>query len=114
MLKLSQTAPDRQRRRIFELVEEALQARGFSEGETAQILERLVRCGEDASWPPPADFSRREWSTMPFGKYAGLGMDELPSNYLLWLTDQDWFEAKYYGLFLEACDVLEGRQEGRP
>lgn len=34
---------------------------------------------------------------LPFGKSANEGktLEELPSSYLQWLLEQDWFEEKY-------------------
>jgi len=29
---------------------------------------------------------------MPFGKYKELDMEEVPADYLMWLSEQDWIE----------------------
>lgn len=32
---------------------------------------------------------------IPFGKYKGLDLDDVPADYLLWLGEQDWLEDKF-------------------
>jgi len=41
---------------------------------------------------------------IPFGKYSGWAIDEIPKSYLRWLAGQDWFEEKYPDL-LEAVEA---------
>jgi len=47
---------------------------------------------------------------MPFGKYKGMNLDELPINYLLWLSEEadlrTWFR-------LQVEDVIERKMEER-
>jgi len=44
-----------------------------------------------------------------FGKYRGLDVDEIPSDYLKWLTFQDWCEEKFPDLVKEAEEELTFR-----
>ena len=44
-----------------------------------------------------------------FGKYKGLNVDEIPSDYLKWLTLQDWCEEKFPHLSKEAEEELAFR-----
>ncbi|NIO03860.1 MAG: hypothetical protein GTN74_04400 [Proteobacteria bacterium] len=44
-----------------------------------------------------------------FGKYKGLNVDEIPSDYLKWLTLQDWCEEKFPLLLKEAEEELTFR-----
>jgi len=44
-----------------------------------------------------------------FGKYKGLNVDEIPSDYLKWLTLQDWCEEKFSHLLKEAEEELAFR-----
>ena len=32
---------------------------------------------------------------MPFGKYKGQGIEDLPDSYLIWLAEQTFFERGY-------------------
>ena len=32
---------------------------------------------------------------LSFGKFSGKSIEEIPSKYLFWLLEQDWFETKY-------------------
>ena len=43
--------------------------------------------------PEPDELNDR--SPMPFGKYKGKPMEEVPDGYLLWLLEQEWLEEKY-------------------
>jgi hypothetical protein len=33
--------------------------------------------------------------TMPFGKHEGEDIEDIPTSYLRWLLDQEWFPEKY-------------------
>jgi uncharacterized protein (DUF3820 family) len=41
-----------------------------------------------------------------FGKYKGLNVSEIPSDYLKWLTLQGWCEQKFPALLREAEEEL--------
>jgi len=32
---------------------------------------------------------------IPFGKHRGSGIEDVPTSYLEWLTEQDWFTEKF-------------------
>lgn len=32
---------------------------------------------------------------IPFGKHRGAGIEDVPTSYLEWLTEQDWFGEKF-------------------
>jgi len=46
---------------------------------------------------------------IPFGKYIGKDIRELPSNYLTWLMEQDWFEEKFEDLYFSAEEEIKTR-----
>lgn len=89
--------------RIRNIVEEALTARGFSPAEAGQMILRLMKYGEGAVYHGQSIY-------MPFGKYKGWSVDEVPSEYLYWLTAQDWFRGNYYDLYNTVADTLECRK----
>ncbi len=41
----------------------------------------------------------RPGTLMPFGKFKGKTVDELPNSYLNWLLEQDWFEKNFEDLY---------------
>jgi uncharacterized protein (DUF3820 family) len=47
---------------------------------------------------------------MPFGNYNGWDIEEIPSDYLQWLTDQDWFGEKFEELYEEVEEEMETRE----
>lgn len=48
---------------------------------------------------------------IPFGKFKDKEIEEAPSKYLLWLTDQDWFNDKFVQLSNEVVKELEWRDK---
>lgn len=48
-------------------------------------------------------------SLMPFGKYKGQKMANVPAKYLLWLSDQEWIKKypKVFDYIEDNADVLE-------
>jgi len=48
---------------------------------------------------------------IPFGKFKDKEIEEAPSKYLLWLTDQDWFNDKFVQLPNEVVKELEWRDK---
>ncbi len=48
---------------------------------------------------------------VPFGKFKGLDIEEVPSRYLLYLTEQDWFNDKFVQLSNEVVKELEWRDK---
>lgn len=34
-------------------------------------------------------------AVLPFGKFRGCRIGEVPDSYLVWLSENDWFEKKY-------------------
>jgi uncharacterized protein (DUF3820 family) len=48
---------------------------------------------------------------MPFGKYRGQDIVDLPSSYLKWCCLQDWFEERYRGLLKAIDEELKFRDK---
>lgn len=48
---------------------------------------------------------------MPFGEYKGEMIDELPTTYLFWLKDQEWFEWKFKSHHDAMMGTLRSRGE---
>jgi uncharacterized protein (DUF3820 family) len=48
---------------------------------------------------------------LPFGKFKDMSIEEVPSRYLVWLTDQDWFNDQYLQLSNEIVKELEWRDK---
>lgn len=48
---------------------------------------------------------------IPFGKHRGREVEEVPSDYLRWLMEQEWFESeRWEELYVEVEDELETRE----
>lgn len=58
---------------------------------------------------PPAPDTYRD--LMPFGKYKGIDIVDIPSSYLKWCCLQDWFEEKYRGLLKAIDEELKFRDK---
>ena len=52
-----------------------------------------------------------EPTTIPFGKYKGEQITEIPDEYLEWLLDQDWFKDKFKSHYDTITAELTTRQE---
>lgn len=85
--------------RIKDVVIEALTNRGFSRAEATQIVRRLASQGEEARF----DLA---YIRVPFGKYRGERIVDIPRGYLYWLTTQEWFREQYYDLFDSIKEIL--------
>ncbi len=48
---------------------------------------------------------------IPFGKFRNKDIEEVPSQYLLWLTDQDWFNDKHVQLSNKVVEELDWRDK---
>lgn len=48
---------------------------------------------------------------MPFGKYKGIDIVDIPSSYLRWCCLQDWFEERYRGLLKAIDEELKFRDK---
>lgn len=44
---------------------------------------------------------------IPFGKYKGQALDDVPASYLLWLADQDWVDK-----FPDIKNYIERNRQG--
>ena len=88
--------------KIKDVVLEALEHRGFSQAEAEQMTRRLIKGGEVATMQ---DSTQK----MPFGKYFGWSLMEVPSYYLEWLVNQHWVIEKYEDLFNAVLEELKVR-----
>jgi len=43
---------------------------------------------------------------MPFGKYQGMRLSEVPKSYLEWLVLQEWCKPKFPKLFEQAVKTI--------
>jgi uncharacterized protein (DUF3820 family) len=48
---------------------------------------------------------------IPFGKFTNLDIEDVPSSYLVWLTNQDWFNDKHVELSNKIVKELEYRDK---
>lgn len=88
-------------KKIEERVIEALQSRGFSVGESQQMVARLKA---------NLDFDEIAETRLSFGKYAGMTIEQIAKerlSYLTWLTGQDWFIEKKYDLYQKIAFFLK-------
>ena len=44
---------------------------------------------------------------IPFGKYKGEALEDIPCTYLDWLVGEEWFEEKFPDLFEDVCEYLD-------
>lgn len=51
----------------------------------------------------------RAYSFVPFGKFQGAEIDEIPSRYLLWITSQAFVKTKYPALLRELLVEIQER-----
>lgn len=86
------------KQKVVDIIKEALVHRGFSDGETEQLINRLLKYGEDAAPVGPP--------RMPFGKYKDIPIDEVPHEYLNWLLAQSWFREKYDALYKDIMEII--------
>jgi len=42
---------------------------------------------------------------MAFGKYKGKDIEDIPSSYLKWLLEQNWFNEVYYKDMIEPIEI---------
>jgi len=50
-------------------------------------------------------------SILPFGNHKGQDIESIPSDYLKWLLESDWFDKKYPELVEEVEDELKYRDD---
>lgn len=94
------------------VVRDALIARGFSAGESMQMITRLSVGNPDKKPPGPAPTqSSTGQIKMPFGKYRGWEIRDIKSNYLIWLSNEDWFTVKFTDLGKELDKELIYRRK---
>ena len=48
--------------------------------------------------------------TLPFGKFKGQDIEDVPNSYLNWLLEQEWFENKYKKGYANTKKELEYRE----
>lgn len=48
-----------------------------------------------------------DYSIMPFGKYKGIKMANVPSDYLLWCNEQDWCKGDLKQYIRENFDAIK-------
>ena len=46
---------------------------------------------------------------IPFGKYRGEEIEDIPSSYLRFLLNEEWFEERFEDLYDEVSDVYDYR-----
>lgn len=46
---------------------------------------------------------------LPFGKYKNISLELVPSSYLKWLLEQDWFEEMFESEFSVVVDEMNKR-----
>lgn len=51
--------------------------------------------------------------TMPFGMFKGEDIEQLDSQYLTWLCEQDWFEKQYPNALKAIETELKFREKWR-
>ncbi len=83
--------------KLVDVVHEALTARGWSDAEASQIISRIMRHGQQA---------KRCYPKLPFGKWQGYPINEVPEQYLSWLISQPWFRQSYYALYEDCLEIL--------
>jgi len=50
-------------------------------------------------------------SILPFGNYKGKDIEDIPTDYLKWLLETDWFDKKYPELVDEIETELKYRDD---
>lgn len=53
----------------------------------------------------------RAYCVVPFGKFQGADVDELPSRYLLWIASQGFVRTKYPDLMFELLAEIKVRSD---
>ena len=48
---------------------------------------------------------------IPFGMFRDKDIEEVPSKYLIWLTNQDWFNDKFVQLSNGVVEELDWRDK---
>ncbi len=100
----------------------ALAERGGTDGECISAFLRAKELAAKAgvtikdavtrlALPPVKEKQRYEdydndCSVMPFGRYEGVPLDEIPVEYLGWLIEQEWFHRKFFRLAVEVRGVM--------
>ncbi len=95
MMSTSVSAPGR---KLVDLVKDCLTYRGFSEGEADNMINRIMTYGGDADveWEP----------ILPFGKYSGWNIADVPRQYIAWLGSQSWVASKHPQLYAAVLKKL--------
>jgi uncharacterized protein (DUF3820 family) len=50
-------------------------------------------------------------SIIPFGKYKGKTIEDIPSDYLDYLLSEEWFETKFKDLYEEVKQEMKFRND---
>jgi uncharacterized protein (DUF3820 family) len=57
------------------------------------------------------DKINKEYMRIFFGKYNGQDLEDIPTTYLVWLSEQEWIEEKYPELMIETENEIEYRNK---
>ena len=79
--------------KVRQEVVDALIARGRFPAEAEMIVDKLIT-GE-----PDWDIDDAGFRILPFGKHKGACVNQVPRDYLIWISSQDWVREKFHSLY---------------
>lgn len=97
--------------KVENLILESLMQRGYSKGEAELILSKVSTPqpfdGPGTTPPPGATGSK---ILMPFGKFRGWQLKDIDTQYLMWISSQEWAQVKFEGLIREIDAEINDRK----